>query len=165
MTVGSRKGVARAAGAGTGLALAAALAACASVLGADFDRPAAEEGGVSCITEGASYLLTFKQASGSCPVDQTPGMQLVNVNADGSIAGEMSIVCAAHTQNGCEFQGTNCMWTAGGYSLTGNSEVTFTADGSSASGVEVVTVSGNGEMCSATYDVTFVRQSPAGGDP
>jgi hypothetical protein len=131
------------------------LGVCVGCGGSSNGGPSSEAAN-PCATPNSTYLETLtEQAGGTCGAVPS---QVINVNADGTIALPTSITCASATQTGCTARDSGCTFSNQGISFSETFETTFASDGSSAMGILTLSGMGNGESCSSTYDVSIVRQ-------
>lgn len=108
----------------------------------------------TCATRSASYLAHFTQQDGNCgPVPD----QVVNISADGEIAGAAGVSCEKSEAVGCTQNTTNCRNTVDGVTCSSTASLTFTKDGASASGTSSVTCTG-AATCAGSYRLSYTRQ-------
>jgi len=109
-----------------------------------------------CATPGATYLEHFVEGSGgTCgPISD----EIININADGTIASTTQISCQTESQSGCTAHNTGCSTMTNGTTCSATTDVTFASDGSGATGLETITCSNSSASCTSTYTVTLTRQ-------
>ena len=109
----------------------------------------------SCLTAGASYLVSYTETSGNCgPVPS----EVINVSSSGVIVSPVQVSCASDTVSGCMVQESDCSYTDDGDTFTYSSDVSFASNGSSGSGVFSVSATGSAGTCAGSYNITYTRQ-------
>ena len=108
----------------------------------------------TCVTKGASYLVSFSEQSGGTCGPLTS--QVVNVPSDGMIQGGSS--CSSSEATGCMQRNSGCMTSSMGINCDVTTSVTFASDGTTGAGLYTATCSNSSASCTSTYDVTYARQ-------